>query len=179
MKIANKIYIKENKYTDPKTKDKLDAQTKQHIMNVGAILGVANMIMLETGENHDWTKTEFLDDFYKNNIDSEEGMNFKDGEWYKGHMQLEDHHPQTQLNKNTINLWNIFEMIADCIDSGLGRYGEIDMSYFELSDEVLQAAYKNTVEILINHVELIPNDEEEEQDNITEFVEKFGEMRAM
>lgn len=146
------ILIKQTKDVDSQTRDKLpskdrlDAVNREHQQNVVAIgmLGVEEL--LSKLRNHDWTKNDFLDELYQDNMDLDEGKlkDFTKGKWYQRHIHKEKHHPQACVHAD-INFFDLIEMMIDCIESGKGRFGKVDMDYFKLDPDVLERAYWNTI----------------------------------
>lgn len=104
---------------------------------------------------HDWSKIEepYRSMFYRDMVATMEGrMQFEDGEWYKLHYEkLERHH----LNRHVpddVDLFDVIEMICDCVSAGMARSGEVRP--LEISDSVLKKAVENTVRILQCEIEL-------------------------
>lgn len=65
---------------------------------------------------------------------------------------LERHH----LAKNApddVNMFDVMEMLCDCAVAGKAR-NEMDVYYPTVSDEVLQKAFRNTFDILVNAIEV-------------------------
>jgi len=156
------IQIKTSKTADTRTSDwtKVDKETliassKQHIADVTKGLHLFANLLHEAAIIHDADKILEIDWFHN---DFTHG--FKDPEyttWWTNHRKVNRHH----LNKSDgvpedVNLRDVLEYIVDCVMAGLGRAGEVYP--LEMPNKVLQIAFENTVELLINQVEVIKED---------------------
>lgn len=109
-----------------------------------------------SSEDHDWTKvTEPYRSMFYRDMSSviEHGMDFFDGEWSKLHYyELERHHLKRHCPED-VDLFDVIEMICDCVAAGMARSGEVyDL---DISDGILTKAVKNTVEILKAQIKVI------------------------
>lgn len=98
------------------------------------------------GDRHDWTKTseELESTFYREMCNTIEGrMKFEDGKWSKIHYETERHHLHRNVPKD-VNLFDVLEMIADCVCAGYARSGYV--SPIEIGEDTLTIAVTNTVE---------------------------------
>lgn len=111
---------------------------------------------------HDWTKVEepYRSLFYRDMSSViEHGADFFDGEWSKLHYyELERHHLNRHCPED-VDLFDVIEMICDCVAAGMARSGEVyDL---DISDEILTKAVKNTVEILKAQIQVVEDDQEQ------------------
>jgi len=101
--------------------------------------------LTEIGQKHDYTKIEKFPDFRA----ALQAGDIKNSEWYKYHISEERHHLVAKSTKD-VNLLDILEYLTDCVMAGYARSGEVyDL---ELSSNLLQRAFKNTVEMLKNQI---------------------------
>ena len=105
---------------------------------------------------HDWTKTTepYRSMFYRDMSSViEHGMDFFDGEWSKLHYyELERHHLKRYC-PDDVNLFDVIEMICDCVAAGMARSGEVyDL---DIPEDILTKAVRNTVEILKDQIQVI------------------------
>lgn len=122
---------------------------RQDIENV--MNEIAYEIMIK-GREHDWTKKADEELFYNEFKDTiENGSNFVEGKWYKGHVRIEKHHLFSNCHDD-ITLLDVIEMIVDCVCAGKARSGKV--SDLELSNEILQLAFNNTVKFVDNMTKL-------------------------
>ena len=99
---------------------------------------IANKI-IEAGINHDYTKIPTIDDFM------EEPQFGKETKWYQAHINNERHHLNVRC-PDDVTLIDVIEKLVDCTMAAIARKGY--MTEDIISDEILQKAYKNTVEML-------------------------------
>lgn len=125
----------------------------QHIDDVGRIMERLSDLIVERGDEHDWTKVKepYQTMFYRDMIKTiEEHQVFTDREWYKAHVEKERHHLGSRV-PDDVNLIDVLEMICDNVAAGLARTGEV--REFEIPSNVLQKAVRNTVTMLENECE--------------------------
>jgi len=122
----------------------LHISTLKHTNDVYQGLEYLSDLILRAGRAHDHTKLEYLSDFHK----AVESGNTRKSAWYKMHIKEERHH----LSKppEDVNLVDVLEHIVDCIMAGTARQENIyDIG---ISNELLQKAYKNTVELVKSQI---------------------------
>lgn len=163
--MTNKIIIKNTQNADSRTanselsKTTLLESTKIHRNDVERLMDYMSEIIAKKGENHDWTKIKYFDEFADEVLKPHTDDEFKNAHWYQNHITEERHH----LNANCpvdVNLFDVLEMIADCTVAGKGRAGKMTPAYLKLQDPfILERAYWNTVKILDDLVEVSHNDE--------------------
>lgn len=107
-------------------------------------------------QKHDWTKLRepYMSMFYRDMCDVMEGrMDFFEGEWSQLHYnELERHHLKEHC-PDDVNMFDVIEMICDCVAAGLARSGDVyglDIPFY-----VFQKAVANTVDLLKKEVHVI------------------------
>lgn len=139
------------------TKDSLKKATQSHIKDVENGMKFFSDMLIDASKKHDNTKLKYFNDFFIS-LDSKK---VKDSNWYHKHITEERHHLIANV-PNDVNLIDVFEHLVDCVMAGLSRSGEIyDIN---LSNEILQLAHKNTVELLKKNVK-VHNKENDILDN--------------
>lgn len=105
---------------------------------------------------HDYTKvTEpYQSMFYRDLCAVLEGrMDFFDGEWSKLHYETLERHHLKRCCPDNVNLFDVIEMLCDCVAAGMARSGEIyDV---DVPPEVLTKAVANTVKLLKDEIEVV------------------------
>lgn len=135
------------------TKEQLYLETEQHKMDVARLMSFIALELNEIGYNHDWTKIQYFDQFAKDTLERQDTPDFKSRDWYKIHTKEERHH----LNANTpkdVDLLDVLEFICDCVVAGKARTGRVEKKYLELSGDILKKAFWNTVDKLIDEVQV-------------------------
>jgi hypothetical protein len=154
-----KIIIQKSQNADTRSADKMVSkeellqQSKQHILDVyGAILFMVEKLQ-EIADNHDYTKINNIDEFYADFHLIQEGKinDFKKMNWFQN-FHLKERHHLTDRCPDDVNLFDVLERIADITVAAAARSGKIyDDS---LSPEILLKAYKNTVDLIWNNIEI-------------------------
>ena len=135
------------------SKEQLYLETEQHKMDVARLMSFIALELNEIGYNHDWTKIQYFDQFAKDTLERQDTPDFKSRDWYKIHTKEERHH----LNVNTpkdVDLLDVLEFICDCVVAGKARTGRVEKKYLELSGDILKKAFWNTVDKLIDEVQV-------------------------
>ncbi len=137
----------------------------KHILAVMSVARAMSYTLTANCTHHDWSKINepYLTQFYEALKTKKTGDEFKALEWYQNHIKLERHHPKDRCAED-INLLDILEMCIDCVTAGLARTGTVYP--IEISDEILQKALANTVEMIKNSV--VVTDSPEDEDAIIE-----------
>jgi hypothetical protein len=117
-----------------------------HIGDVSDGLLFFVSIIEQSASAHDQDKITDINGFHR-----DFATGFKATEWWDAHRHLNRHH----LDKpdgvpNDVNLVDVIEHIVDCVMAGMARSGSV--YELELPNEVLQAAFRNTVELLKHNV---------------------------
>ena len=159
--MVEKIKIRKHTEGDSRVAKKIptfvefrDANT-DHIHDVRNLTDFFSKELLRRVSSHDWTKTyePYQSMFYRDLCAVlEHRMDFFDGKWSEVHYtQMERHH----LNRHCpddVNLFDVIEMICDCVAAGMARSGEVyDV---DIPSDVLRRAVSNTVEYLKGYVEV-------------------------
>lgn len=128
------------------SKETLLASSRQHIGDVVKALAFFSGKLTEAAGEHDYDKLTAIDWFHRDFI-----TGFKQTGWWDNHRRIHRHH----LDKGdgvpqNVNLLDVLEHIADCVMAGMARSGSV--YELKLSDELLQVAFRNTVELLKGQV---------------------------
>lgn len=148
----NKVIIHKNPNGDSRSAPKgtnfnqfLEARVI-HRNDVKAVMRVLSEIVEQKGEIHDWTSTEYAEEFFKDFSEVlNDGSVFEDGKWWNRHINLERHHLSSKC-PDDVNLLDVIEMVADCVCAGKTRSGEV--RDVEISTDILEKALKNTVKLV-------------------------------
>lgn len=133
------------------TERELLKNSQQHIADVVlAMVWMADML-IKASYNHDWTKIKYIEDFYHDFAQSQDGFqgDFKQEHWFKD-LHLQERHHLTARCPDDVNLFDVLERIADGVTAGMARSGEIYED--DLSPEILMRAYKNTMKLLKDEI---------------------------
>lgn len=151
-----KIQIQKSQTADTRTcdyantsKETLLASSRQHIGDVVKALAFFSGRLTVAAGEHDYDKLTEIDWFHRDFI-----TGFKETGWWDNHRKIHRHHINAHDGvPDDVNLIDVLEHIADCVMAGMARSGSVyDL---KLSDELLQTAFRNTVELLKSHVEVI------------------------
>ena len=110
--------------------------------------------LIEAGIGHDNSKIPLIDD-YMQDIATKTGSEFKAGKWYQAHINQERHHLYEKC-PDDVTLIDVMEQLIDCVMAAMARKGNVSGD-FGISDEIMQKAYKNTVELLKKEI-ILEND---------------------
>lgn len=153
-----KITILESKNADTRTATKIVSEeelcqnTIRHIHDVNNVIEFFCMELEKRGITHDFTKLEFLEQFHKDFAEAQKtNCDFTKLPWYKFHIEKERHHLQETV-PGDVNLLDVFEYLADCVVASMARKGVCEVK--ELSSEILEKAFKNTVVLLKDNIEV-------------------------
>lgn len=153
-----KLHIKKNINGDTRsaksipTIDDLHVSNINHINDVRKVLYMLSDILKSKADNHDHTKLDNEDLFYRDFINSmTNNSDFKDSEWYKLHIESEKHHPLSYLH-NDFDILDLLETLADGICAGLSRSGEFKP--FNFDSEILQKAVDNTCKFILDNIKI-------------------------
>ena len=132
---------------------------QSHISEVRNMANAFAQHLVWTADSHDFTKVvePYASMFYRDLCNTIEGkMDFFDGEWSKLHYEeLERHH----LNRHApedVNLFDVIEMLCDCVCAGAARSGSADKIYDpDIPEDVLVKAVQNTIKLLKDSVEIV------------------------
>lgn len=157
---VDKVFINKSKNADSRsaekkvTKEELIAATKSHIRDVQTAISWMITRLRESGEKHDHTKLDHIEEFYNNFKYIQDGNpgDFKQMNWFKEFHLTERHHI-TDRCPDDVNLFDVLERVADITMACLGRSGVFYPD--DLSAEILLKAYNNTIELLRKNTEVI------------------------
>jgi len=151
------IEIKKSPTADTRTCDvtkvarqQLLDSSRQHIADVAKAMSFFSSKLFAAAAEHDYDKLTDIDWFYE---DFQTG--FEQTEWWDNHRKIHRHHlAQADGVPDDVNLLDVLEYISDCVMAGMARSGEVYA--LEMSDELLQKAFVNTVSLLKDQVTVAP-----------------------
>lgn len=121
-----------------------------HIQDVRNVMNEMAYHLMSKGDNHDYTKKSHEKLFYDNFLSAiNKGTDFVNNDWYQLHIETERHHLSSRCPSD-VNLFDVLEMIVDCVCAGMARSG--DVRPLELNQEILNIAVKNTTEMVKNMI---------------------------
>lgn len=137
------------------TKEQLLASTHSHIRDVGSALHLFRDYLNNAAYAHDEDKISGIDWFL-----ADFATGFKQTGWWDNHRRINRHHlAQEDGVPEDVNLLDVLEYVADCVMAGMARSGFVyDL---KMSPELLERAFKNTVEMLKKEVTVIEHSEGE------------------
>ena len=153
-----KIRIRMSPSADTRTadnmvsKDELRQSSEMHILDVQRAMKWLENKMEEAAKRHDWTKIEYLNQFYKQFHNAQETGEWGNGWYDKIHIVKERHHLNDNCPDN-VSLIDVLEMLCDCVMAGLARTGEYHPE--EPDPEILVRAYRNTAKMLVENTEIV------------------------
>lgn len=123
-------------------KETLLISSRQHIGDVVKALAFFSGKLTEAAGEHDYDKLTEIEWFHRDFV-----TGFKKTGWWDNHRKIHRHHiDKPDGVPENVNLLDVLEHIADCVMAGMARSGSVyDL---KLSDELLQRAFKNTVDML-------------------------------
>ena len=154
--------IKKSPTADTRTCDwskvkasELMESSRLHILDVDRGLSFFAGMLRSAAMRHDHDKVD-IDGFSAFYLDFMTG--FKKHDWWDNHRKVNRHHINMEDGiPEDVNLVDVLEHIVDCVMAGIARSGSV--YEMNLPDELLQSAFKNTVELLKANVELEPEGE--------------------
>lgn len=124
----------------------LVSSSLQHINDVVRGLSFFVGKLVEAAGCHDYDKLTEIQKFHSDFV-----TGFKQTGWWDNHRKIHRHHINMADGvPPDVNLIDVLEHIADCVMAGMARTGEV--YELKLSDELLQKAFKNTVDLLKSEV---------------------------
>jgi len=143
------IEIQKSKTADTRTcdyvntsKSTLLASSRQHIGDIAKALAFFSGKMTEAAAEHDYDKLTAIDGFHADFV-----TGFKQTGWWDNHRKVHRHHLSAPDGvPENVNLLDVLEYISDCVMAGMGRSGSV--YELKVQDELLQRAFRNTVELL-------------------------------
>ena len=129
------------------TKKSLLQNTYSHIEDVNVVGEFLTNKITEQLKEHDYTKVQYIDEFYQDFTSGKKGAEFKALPWWQIHM-TERHHLNDSVPKD-VNLIDVLEMVIDCTVAGLARSGSV--YDIEIPQNVLKQAINNTKQLIIDN----------------------------
>lgn len=124
------------------SKETLLRSSRQHIGDVVKALAFFSGKLTEAAGEHDYDKLTTIDWFHADFI-----TGFRETGWWDNHRRIHRHHiDKPDGVPEDVNLLDVLEHISDCVMAGMARSGKV--YELRLSDELLQRAFRNTVELL-------------------------------
>jgi hypothetical protein len=150
------IEIKKSATADTRTcdvsqvsKETLLASSRQHIGDVVRAMAFFSGKLIEAAGEHDYDKLTAIDWFF-----SDFRTKFAEHGWWDNHRKIHRHHlGQADGVPADVNLLDVLEYIADCVMAGMARAGEVYP--LEMSDELIQRAFRNTVDLMKSQVRVV------------------------
>jgi len=148
------ISIQKSKTADTRdyskvTKKQLLDSSIQHIGDVELGHRFFCEKLLEATKTHDHDKLSDIDGFHR-----DFATGFEQTGWWDNHRKVNRHHLlQEDGVPEDVNLVDVLDMVVDCVMAGMGRSG--DVYPLEISNDVLQQAFQNTVIMLKNNVRVV------------------------
>lgn len=135
------------------SRETLRASSVQHIGDVQVALGFFAQMLHRAAAMHDVDKITDIDGFHADFV-----TGFASSGWWDRHRSLNRHHlGQTDGVPRDVNLIDVLDYIADCVMAGMARSGSVHP--IAISNEVLAAAFQNTVALLTSAVVVEPSTE--------------------
>lgn len=131
-------------------KETLLKSSVQHISDVQKGMAFMAAKLIEAGACHDHTKLSGIDDFYDSYSKRLTGEAFKAEKWFQSHLS-ERHHLLDRCPED-VTLIDVIERIVDITMAGMARSGNVFDD--EIPNEILQKAFKNTLDMLKANVEV-------------------------
>lgn len=158
MLFSTRVQIKPSPTADTRTCDfskvtenELLTSSVKHIedVNKGLQLFAEKLKIMSTGIRHDHDKISGITQFHTDFIGG-----FKNTGWWDNHRKVNRHHLNTPDGvPEDVNLLDVLEYITDCVMAGLARSGSVRK--IDIDSKVLQTAFDNTVQSLVDAVDLL------------------------
>jgi hypothetical protein len=153
--MPSKIIVHKNETADTRscdfskvTKEQLIRSSKAHIEDVKRGLEFFKEMLDDSAKSHDFDKIENINQFHSDFVGG-----FNSTVWWENHQKVNRHHLLVNNGvPDDVNLIDVLEMITDCVIAGKTRTGVVFP--IELSNDVLEKAFKNTVSLMIQSVQL-------------------------
>ena len=134
------------------SKETLLASSVQHIGDVGKALAFFSAMITQQAVRHDTDKLTDIDGLHRDFIHGFVEPEYT--EWWRKHRELNRHHLlQLDGTPVDVNLIDVLDFIADCVMGGMGRSGSVYP--LNLTPELLELAFQNTVTLLKAQVEVV------------------------
>lgn len=145
------------------TKNELREDTLAHIEHVKLGAQFLADAFLAQVEEHDHTKLEYLDAFYKDFVGQSEERKFKDLYWWKIHLNERHHLGKDGRVPADVTLLDLLEMADDYAMAAAGRSGDVDFNKFpvDIDPATFKLAFENTVRMLIYNTAVKKREEDD------------------
>lgn len=157
----NKIIVYKNILGDTRTADHMPTKEEfnhSNWLHKNDVVSLACEFAKELRHRcskHDWSKVQepYASMFYNlMKATIEEGADFESGEWAYLHYAVLERHHLNEHCPDDVDLFDVLEMIFDGISAGMARSGSVYP--LKISNEILQKAVANTVNYLIENIEI-------------------------
>jgi hypothetical protein len=136
----------------------LEKSSVQHIEDVNKGLEFFRDMLHPSSRYHDWDKRHYAGWFHDNFV-----TGFKEHGWLDHHYRSNRHHFETPAGvPDDVNLLDVLEHIVDGVMAGLARSGKYRPS--DISPDLLKRAFDNTVQLLLENVEMDESGSEEQME---------------
>ena len=134
------------------SKETLLASSRTHIGDVVKAMSFFSGKLFEAAGEHDYDKLTSIDQFHADFV-----TGFQQTGWWDNHRRVHRHHlAQEDGVPLDVNLLDVLEYISDCVMAGMARSGSVfDL---EMTPELLDRAFKNTVALLKEEVTIEQDD---------------------
>ena len=130
------------------TEEQLLASSRDHRVDVWKAMTFLKGKLAAAGYHHDDDKLTGIKEFHRDFL-----TGFERTDWYDGHRRDNRHHLTAEDGvPDDVNLLDVLECVADIVTAGMARKGEVYP--LELTNELLQRALANTVELLQDQIEV-------------------------
>lgn len=154
-RVENMIKIKKSKTADTRTCDFANVTMEtlldsslQHIGDIQKAMAFFISYLVEASGKHDYDKLTKINWFHSDFI-----TGFKLTGWWDNHRKIHRHHlEQADGIPEDVNLLDLLEYISDCVMAGMARSGSV--RELVVTPELLDRAFKNTVDLLHKRVEV-------------------------
>ena len=128
------------------SQDTLLASSIRHIEDVRQGIEFFRQQLARAARVHDHDKLSDIDGFHRDFV-----TGFKQTTWWDNHRKVNRHHLlEADGVPSDVTLIDVLDMIADCVMAGMARSGSVYA--LNISPEVLQRAFENSVELLKSEV---------------------------
>lgn len=128
------------------SKETLLESSKQHVADIAKGFEFFKAMIDKQAAIHDHDKFSDINGFHRDFI-----TGFKQHEWWDNHRQVNRHHlTDSDGIPEDVNLIDILDFIVDCTMAGKARSGKVRP--LEIPTELLQKAFENTANLLIERV---------------------------
>lgn len=142
--------------------EELEANILTHQRYVAEVINIISERLKYQGIIHDYTKREYLEEFWEDTRLRKKNISLEDREWIEKHTTEEHHHLNIKADPK-ITFLDIIEFIVDCIVTAKSTGEDVDTQNLALDDRILKTAYWNTIQYIDNITIGIENDKPNKQ----------------